>query len=103
MEGDEGVEVSSQRVTTEKVSLNEELGSRVAEGSYASEIYKVQGIEGIVLSIFSASDNLPLTSIVTEVLGAEGEKNVSDTLKEGSTSLEKEHAVVEKFVERVYV
>lgn len=55
VEGDEGVEVSSQRVVTEEMRLNVELGSCIAEGSHASEISEAQGVEGIISSILSVS------------------------------------------------
>lgn len=55
MEGDEGVEVSSQCAVIEEVILNEELSSRVAEGSHVSKTTEAHDVEGIVSSISSVS------------------------------------------------
>lgn len=85
MEGDDGVEVSSQRAVTKKVRFEEQSGSGIAEGN--------------ISSISSILGNPPPFSTDKVVLYMEVGGNLSAIDQDESNTLEKEFDVVKGLVE----
>lgn len=68
MEGDKGVKVSTQRI--EEGSMVDKSSFCVVVGSHTSENSRVRNVEGVIYQ----SGNIPSHPIVTNILGAKGEK-----------------------------
>lgn len=71
MEGDEGVEVSSQRV--EEGMVDKMLVIYIVDGVPTCCIFDTPSAQEINLNISSTSGNVPSSSIGTALLGDEGE------------------------------